>query len=292
MHIDRSERVNSRMVRSSKIGSGVYHTVAPKNSNRINRPKDFKSSVFDVLCSVDFSRGLKIKLGDYISARFTIVTGHAARGLLVSLVNSDGMNMVSEDGTTEQRGKTLCGSELIKIRGLRAVLCEDFQTHRREFAMPGFQALFVYRVGVWATTLPRLARLPFDIFYALGFRFCRAFYGIELQRSVNIGRRFFIGHQHGIVVHAFATFGDDCTIRQGVTLGVADKWEPGVGPIIGNNVSFSPGCIVIGNVTIGNNVQVGPNCVVSTDVPSDRILFVPPPRSFPREAGRSQNGDC
>lgn len=190
---------------------------------------------------------------------------------------------------TDSQGQepVLTGPDLIRSLGLRTVLAEDFRTHKHEWSSPGLQTLFIYRIGTWARTLPRIVSLPFDIFYALGFRFCRAFYGIELQRSVRIGRRFLLGHQHGIVIHSFATFGNDCVVRQGVTFGVSNEWIAGVGPVIGNNVSFSPGCVIIGNIRIGDRVRVGPNCVVSADVPSDRILFVPPPRILPREVEQS-----
>jgi len=118
----------------------------------------------------------------------------------------------------------------------------------------------------------------------LGHWFCKVFYGIELERSAKIGRRFRIGHQGAIVIHRFATFGDDCLVRQGVTLGSGAGWTKGRGPVIGDNVHFGPGAIVVGNIRIGDNVRVGPNCVVTTDVPSDRVLFAPPARVFPRKA--------
>ena len=187
----------------------------------------------------------------------------------------------------DEPNKSPSGVTLMRTVGLRKILSEDFERHRHELSMPGLHALFVYRIGVWANTLPRILRLPFDIFYAIGFRFCRGFYGIELQRSVKIGRRFMIAHQHGIVIHSFATFGDDCIVRQGVTFGVSNEWAEGVGPTIGNNVSFSPGCVIIGNVHIGNNVQIGPNCVITSDVPDNRTMFMPSPRALPRENGNS-----
>ncbi|RMH46910.1 MAG: serine acetyltransferase [Alphaproteobacteria bacterium] len=177
----------------------------------------------------------------------------------------------------------LTGAALIRAMGLRAILAEDIRTHRGEWSRPGLQALIIHRIGVWATTLPRPWRWPFDILYAVGFRFCRNFYGIELRRTARIGRRLEIGHQHGIVIHDHATIGDDCVLRQGVTFGIANEWIPGRGPVIGNRVSFGPGTAIIGNITIGDDVQIGPNCVISADVPAGRTLFVPPPRVIPRE---------
>lgn len=149
--------------------------------------------------------------------------------------------------------------------------------------MPGLHAVWTYRIGVWATTLPRLVRMPVTAAYMLGHWFCKVVYGIELERSVRLGRRFHIGHQGGIVIHRFATFGDDCSVIQGVTLGMGNVWTKGEGPVIGNNVDFGAGAVVIGNVRIGDNVRIGPNCVVTTDIPADRVLFAPPPRVFPRQ---------
>lgn len=166
--------------------------------------------------------------------------------------------------------------------GLGAIMVEDYRTHRRELSRPGLQALWLHRLGVYATTLPKLVRLPLDILYVLGWRFFRSFYGIEMRRTVNMGRRMEIAHQHGIVIHDYARFGDDCVIRQGVTFGISNEWEPGKGPVIGNKVSFGVGSVIVGNITIGDNVNIGPNSVVSMDVPSDRTLFVPPPRVIPK----------
>ena len=47
----------------------------------------------------------------------------------------------------------------------------------------------------------------------------RNVYGIELYPTARIGRRFCIAHQHGIVIHKLAMIGDDCLVRQGVTIG-------------------------------------------------------------------------
>ncbi len=196
--------------------------------------------------------------------------------------SESGPESVSPGGTDAGPAR---GAALIRQMGLLAVLREDLRTHRGEILRPGLQALWVYRIGTWAGTLPPVLRQVMGLVYFLGQRFCRNFYGIELMRSARIGRRFLIGHQHGIVIHQYASIGDDCAVRQGVTFGIGTEWVPGQGPVIGNNVSFAPGAIVIGNVTIGDNVSVGPNCVVSADVPADRSLFIPPPRVIPREPG-------
>jgi len=173
-------------------------------------------------------------------------------------------------------------AEVISEMGFWKIVAEDFRVHRKELSRPGFQALFIHRLGVFATNFNRLVSLPLDLIYFVGYRFCRAFYGIEVRRTADLGRRLEIGHQHGIVIHDYIRMGDDCTIRQGVTFGMSTDWIIGVGPTVGDSVSFGVGVVVTGNVTIGRNVMIGPNCVITTDVPSDRTVFVSPPRVLPR----------
>lgn len=175
-------------------------------------------------------------------------------------------------------------AQLLRDVGFWAILREDIAQHQRDWTKPGLQALVAHRIGVQAWNWKRPWRYGLSALYFLGHVLCRNLYGIEMKRTAHIGRRFEIGHQHGIVIHQNARIGDDCVVRQGVTFGVrtsgADR--PGEGPVIGNNVSFGVGTVVIGAVKIGDNVSIGPNCVVSADVPPNRSLFVPPPRMLPK----------
>ncbi len=180
------------------------------------------------------------------------------------------------------------GAALIRELGFWTVVREDLKAHQTEGALktlftPGFQAVFVYRFGTWTDTIRfRPLAMVMNAVQFLGHVFIRNIYGIELQKSVQAGRRLVIGHQSGIVIHKLAKLGDDVLIRQNVTFGIGTGWTPGEGPVIGSRVSFSPGVVVIGNVTIGDDVSIGPNCVITQDVPSNRTLFVPPPRVVPK----------
>ena len=175
------------------------------------------------------------------------------------------------------------GTDLIRSKGFWFIVKEDFKTHRKRFFSPGFQALFVYRYGTWVDKIKfKPLYLFFNVIWHLLYRVIRNFYGIEIEKTVKAGRRLELGHQHGIVIHANATIGDDVLIRHNVTFGMGNDWIPGKGPIIGDRVEFSPGVVVVGNVTIGDDVSVGPNCTITTNVPSNRTLFVPPPRIMPK----------
>jgi serine O-acetyltransferase len=158
--------------------------------------------------------------------------------------------------------------------GLWGLLREDFARHGRVWSSPGFQALAFYRIGVWAGRRPRLVGFVPAVVYKLGSTFTRVVYGIELYRSARVGRRLCIAHQSGIVIHHKARIGDDCLIRQNVTIG--QTMTQGRAPTLGDRVEIGAGAVICGSVTIGNDVRIGPNCVVMTDVPDGATVFVPP----------------
>ena len=177
----------------------------------------------------------------------------------------------------------LKGGELINTVGFWRIVGEDFRQHRKKILLPGFQALFVYRFGTWADTIKfRPFALVMKAVYYAAYVFVRNIYGIEFEKTIKAGRRIELGHQNGMVIHKFAEIGDDVLIRHNVTFGAGVEWTHLQGPKIGSNVTFSPGVVVVGNVTIGDNVSIGPNCVITSDVPSGRTLFVPPPRALPK----------
>ena len=69
----------------------------------------------------------------------------------------------------------------------------------------------MHRFGVWKDGIAaKPLRIPFTIVYRIAYGFVRNFYGIELPLTTRIGRRLFVGHQHGIIVHHNAVIGDDC----------------------------------------------------------------------------------
>ena len=175
------------------------------------------------------------------------------------------LDTISERKTSEMESE----GDMIRRLGLWAILREDYKRHRREWTWAGLQALWIHRIGVYGGTLKRPWRSLFAVFHGIGHLFCRNVYGIEIARSVQIGRRMMLAHQHGISIHKFARFGDDCLIRNNVAFGSGTSWTNNVGPVIGNNVEFEVGAVVLGNVTIGDNVYVGPNTVITADVPAD-----------------------
>ena len=162
-------------------------------------------------------------------------------------------------------------------------LKEDFNTHYRDWTLPGFRAIATYRLGVWANSQSGLRKKAAQFVYNFLRRYVRNIYGIEIFATAKIGRRFHIGHQGGIVIHEYATIGNDCLVRQGVTFGaVLERDFVSNGPVVGDRVDVGAGAKIVGGVRIGDDVRIGPNAVVMTDIPANATVFAPVSKIMPR----------
>jgi len=159
-----------------------------------------------------------------------------------------------------------------------ANLKEDFKTYKGDWSRQGFWVMVVYRFGCWRYTIKSgLLRKPFSLLYKILYKFIQVITGIELPCEVTVGKNFRIDHFGGIIISGFASFGDNCVIRDGVTVGLRRVDDP-VAPQIGNNVDIGTGAKVLGGITIGDNVVIGANAVVLEDVPSNSIAVGVPAR--------------
>ena len=148
-------------------------------------------------------------------------------------------------------------------------LREDYEAHGRDWTRPGFQAVALHRFGRWRRGVePRALRAPLTVVYRTLHVLCRNVYGIELPDSAQLGRRVIIEHQGGIVVHGDAHIGDDCILRQGVTLGNRRLDTPFDAPHLEAGVNVGAGAAVLGGVRVGAGANIGANAVVLDDVPA------------------------
>lgn len=163
-------------------------------------------------------------------------------------------------------------------------LREDWQTYQHDLARQGLWAMVIYRFGRWRYSIaPRILRMPFSFAYKLLKPFSEIITGIELPCEATIGRRFRIDHFGGIIISGDAVFGDDCIVRNGVTVGLRSTGQRG-SPVIGNRVDIGAGAKVLGPIHIGDDVAIGANAVVITDVPSGSIAVGVPARIRPRKS--------
>ena len=154
----------------------------------------------------------------------------------------------------------------------------DLKTHKGDWGSQGFWVMMVYRFGRWRYKIrSAMIRKPFSLLYKILYKLVQVLTGVELPCEVAVGKNFRIDHFGGIIVSGFASFGDNCVIRDGVTVGLRRVDDP-VAPKIGNNVDIGTGAKVLGGITIGDNVVIGANAVVLEDVPSNSIAVGVPAR--------------
>ena len=176
-------------------------------------------------------------------------------------------------------------STLIRLTQLRVLqmprvtllqqIKEDYIANYSDWTRPGFRALAIYRLGAWFERTPGIAGKLARRVVRFLYRRIRNRYGIEIPASTTIGRRLIVEHQSGIVVHGSCVIGDDCIIRQGVTIGNRRLSEPLAAPRIGNRVNIGAGAAILGALTIGDDAQIGANAVVITDVPIGAVVVTP-----------------
>ena len=166
--------------------------------------------------------------------------------------------------------ETINSTPIVEIEQLNlwSQIKEDWIAHGKDWTKPGFRAVAVQRFGVWRMNIePKLFRAPFSIFYRWLYRKVRNVYGIDLPYTVQLGRRVIIEHQSCIIIHGHCVIGDDCIIRQGVTMGNRHLARPLDAPKLGKRVNVGAGVKILGDVTIGDDVNIGANAVVLKDIP-------------------------
>ncbi len=149
------------------------------------------------------------------------------------------------------------------------------------YTHPGFWIVAIYRLGVWAHSLPSGFRLPVWLLYRLLKLPTRLFH-VHLWAGSDgacIGAGLCLIHPENITIGPRVKIGEDCLIFQDVTL--ATGYIPGT-PKIGNKVDIYVGARVLGGVEIGDGSMVGANCVVTRDVLPNSIVLVAPSRVIPR----------
>jgi serine O-acetyltransferase len=136
----------------------------------------------------------------------------------------------------------------------------------------------VHRFGNYRMHWTRPWRSGMTLVYFALYRHVRNHYGIELPFSAKLGRRVVFEHQGAIVIHGGSVIGDDCIIRQGVTLGNRTLNAPFDAPVLGNKVNVGAGAKLLGPVRVGDGANIGANSVVLRDVPPGRTAIGIPAR--------------
>lgn len=102
-------------------------------------------------------------------------------------------------------------------------------------------------------------------------------YALGIDAYGELPRSLALPHPYGIVISAQVTFGENCVVYQGVTIGVDDE---GGAPTIEDRVEIYPGACLFGDITIGAGARIGANAVVLKDVPAGATAVGVPARSI------------
>ena len=126
--------------------------------------------------------------------------------------------------------------------------------------------------------------------------------GVEIPRSVTIGRDFILEHGgFGTVIHSQTRIGDRVKIYPGVTIGRSDIYRPAeesqfVGLIIEDDVILSPGARVLGKegtLIVRRGTVIGANAVllqstgereIWAGIPAQCVGMRPPDGSIPSQS--------
>ncbi len=161
----------------------------------------------------------------------------------------------------------------------------DLATYGGDWGCQGFWVMLVYRFGRWRYSIsPVAVRKVFSLVYKVLFKCIQIITGVELPCEVNVGRNFRIDHFGDIIISGYASFGDNCIVRNGVTVGLRNLDEIAA-PSIGNSVNIGAGAKILGPISVGDNVDIGANAVVIRSVPANSIAVGVPARVLPKSGG-------
>lgn len=161
--------------------------------------------------------------------------------------------------------------------GLRALISEDYRTHGRDWFSEGFWVLFWHRIGNGRMALPKPLRVFATLLYRIMFRWVSRSTGIYLPYTVRVGRRVRLEHFGGMILVA-QWIGDDVTIRQNTTFGIARLDALQDRPVIGDRAQIGAGAVILGSVLVGDDAVVGANAVVRRDVAPGTVVGGVPAR--------------
>jgi serine O-acetyltransferase len=166
--------------------------------------------------------------------------------------------------------------------GFWALVAEDLRTHDGDLLAQGFWALFWHRFGNWRMGVrPKLLRAPLTLIYRFMFKLCEWWGGIRLPYTVRVGRRVRLDHFGGMVLVA-QSIGNDVTIRQNTTFGIATPDRLHDRPVIGDGVEIGAGAVIVGSVGVGAEAVIGANAVVTRHVPPGAVMGGVPARILKR----------
>lgn len=152
------------------------------------------------------------------------------------------------------------------------------QKLRQALNTEGIWALFWFRFGRYVRLeAGLLVRLLMKPVVRVAEKWIGHTIGIHLYTRTEIGPGLYIGHYGGIWISPLARIGADCSISQGVTIGVAGR-DRSRGPELGDRVWVGPNAVITGRIRIGSGAVIGANSVVACNLPENAVALGVPAR--------------
>jgi len=142
------------------------------------------------------------------------------------------------------------------------------------FLTQGFWASCVYRSSHAVTeSLPAGAlRASAKVVAAVAQKLMEVITGICIPRDCYTGGGLYLP-TFGPIILGRGVIGENCTIEQNVTLGVAGRGEDRGLPSIGNRVFIGAGALVVGKIAVGDDACIFPGSVVTRSVPPRAVVM-------------------
>jgi putative colanic acid biosynthesis acetyltransferase WcaB len=158
-----------------------------------------------------------------------------------------------------------------------AYLFQDWKANRGNVKARIVLTMFRLVMLINKYTLTKIIFFPYLMFYRVNVEWVL---GVELPRKLTLGKNFIFYHGQGLVVNKSTVIGNNCVLRNGVTIGHKKLADGSLSncPRIGNNVDVGPNVCIIGDISIGNNVIIGAGTVVVKDVPDNCTVVGNPAR--------------
>jgi len=153
---------------------------------------------------------------------------------------------------------------------------------RPYFKEQSIWAIWVYRFGRRVKKRDNgIVKSTLNIIYFILYRIVETFTSISIPNTVIIGHGLRIWHFGGIFINANVVIGNNCTLRQGVTIG--SRIDDGPVPVIGDNVDIGAYAQILGDIKIGDNCKIGAMTLVLTDIPDGATAVGVPARIIPNK---------
>lgn len=85
-----------------------------------------------------------------------------------------------------------------------------------------------------------------------------------------LGGGIMLHHPYSTIINA-KSIGRNCIIRNNTTIGNKSE-NQNLRPVIGDNVTIEPNCVIIGPINIGDNVIIGAGSVVVKSIESNSVV--------------------